>query len=175
MTKDRGSALMEEAPAPSAGHCLWLVLLLPVSPRTGHGLAHAVCRSGSHGAAHVVGAGSSKWQMQDGEMQGAIFFAQIRIGVLLSRKSSIWCRKLLFFFNSTCARRLLASRRRWHGGSEPAQLWRAAFRDAPAWTGSAVTTPVTPSVESWLHLELRLSPARGWQGRMAVGFGPGGV
>lgn len=106
-------------------------------------------------------------------MQGAIFFVQIRIGVLLSRKCSIWCRKLLFFFNSTCAHRLLASRRRWHGGSEPAQLWRAAFCGTPAWTGSAVTTPVTPSVESWLHLELRLSLACGWQDGTAAGFGPG--
>lgn len=105
-------------------------------------------------------------------MQGAIFFAQIRIGGLLSRKCSIWCRKLLFLFNSTCARRLLASRWCWHGGSEPVWLRQAAFCDAPARAGSAVTAPVTPSTESWLRSEPRLSLARVRQDGTAVGFGP---
>lgn len=57
-----------------------------------------MCPSGSRGSACVLSVGSSKWQMQDGEMRGAIFFVQIRIGGLLSRKCSIWCRKLLFLF-----------------------------------------------------------------------------
>lgn len=104
-----------------------LLFLLPVSSKAGHGLAHAMCRSGSHGAASVLSVGSSKRQMQDREMQGAIFFAQIRIGGLLSRKCSMWCRKLLFLFNSTCARWLLSSRWRWHGGSEPTWLWQVVM------------------------------------------------
>lgn len=122
VTNDGGSALTEKTPAPGAGHRL---------PSPAAGLSHArfaegraqlgTFQSGSRGAARVLSAGSGKWQMQDREMQGAIFFAQIRTGRLLSRKCSIWCRKLLFIFNSTCARQLLASRWRWHGSSEPAR------------------------------------------------------
>lgn len=105
MTNDGCSALTEEMLVPSTGHHI------PISQQLMGQRWLCLC--------------VKCWQrqMRDGEIQGGqSSLSRLGLGgMLLSRKCSIWCRKLLFLFNSTCARRLLASRRCWHSSLEPAR------------------------------------------------------